>query len=84
MSSGLDREVEKLYAARSTRGVEMNSTDENLLHCMNSQSIEVKIERLVTKRNEVLCVVDKNEDLIMFAGKKRTSLIRVLHGGNDI
>ena len=86
MSNSLDRKVKKLYAARSMREVEMNSIHENLLHCINSQIIGVKIERLVTKRKEAFMgVVDKNEDLIMFAGKKCTcSLFRSVLGGNDI
>ena len=41
-----------------------------MLHCINSQSRRVKVERLVTKCNEAfMTVVDKNEDLIAFAGR---------------
>ena len=61
---------------------------EDILHCTNSQSRRVKIERLVTKCNEVfMTVVDKNKDLIAFAGKTEdpSALVPslVLLGGND-
>ena len=49
---------------------ELHAIHEDILHCINSQSRRVKIERLVTKCNEAfMTVVDKNEDLIAFAGK---------------
>ena len=67
MSNSLDRKVKKLYAARSKREAELH---EDILHSINSQSRRVKVERLVTKCNEAfMTVVDKNEDLIAFAGK---------------
>ena len=62
--------IKKLYAARSKREAELHAIHENFLHCINSQSRRVKIERLVTKCKEVfMTVVDKIEDLIAFAGK---------------
>ena len=70
MSNSLDRKVKKLYAARSKREAELHAINENILHSINSQSRRVKVERLVTKCNEAfMTVVDKNEDLIAFAGK---------------
>ena len=70
MSNGLDQKVKKLYAARSKREAELHAIHEDILHCINSQSRRVKVERLVTKCNEAfMTVVDKNEDLIAFAGK---------------
>ena len=69
-SNSLDENVKKLYAARSKREAELHAIHENILHCVNSQSRRVKVERLVTKCNEAfMTVVDKNEDLIDFAGK---------------
>ena len=68
MSNSLDQKVKKLYAARSKREAELHAIHEDILHCINSQSRRVKVERLVTKCNEAfMTVVDKNEDL--FAGK---------------
>ena len=70
MSNSLDQKVKKLYAARSKREAELHAIHEDILHCINSQSRRVKVERLVTKCNEAfMTVVDKNEDLIAFAGK---------------
>ena len=59
-----------MYAARSKREAELHAILEDILHCINSQSRRVKVDRLVTKCNEAfMTVVDKNEDLIAFAGK---------------
>ena len=70
MSNSLDQKVKKLYPARSKREVELHALHEDILHCINNQSRRVKVERLVTKRNEAfMTVVDKNGDLIAFAGK---------------
>ena len=70
MSNSLDQKVKKLYAARSKREAELHAIHEDILHCINSQSRRVKVERLVTKCSEAFrTVVDKNEDLIAFAGK---------------
>ena len=70
MPNSLDQKVRKLYAARSKREAELHAIHEDILHCINSQSRQVKVESLVTKCNEAfLTVVDKNEDLIAFAGK---------------
>ena len=70
MSNSLDQKVKKLYAARSKREAELHAIHEDILHCINSQSRRVKVERLVTKCSEAfMTVVDKNEDLIAFAGK---------------
>ena len=70
MSNSLDQKVKKLYAARSEREAELHAIHEDILHCINSQSRRVKVERLVTKCNQAfMIVVDKNEDLIAFAGK---------------
>ena len=70
MSNSLDQKVKKLYAARSKREADLHAKHEDILHCINSQSRRVKVERLVTKCNELfMIVVDKNEDLIAFAGK---------------
>ena len=70
MSNSLDQEVKKFYAARSKREAELHAIHEDILHCINSQSRRVKVELLVTKCNEAfMTVVDKNEDLIAFAGK---------------
>ena len=83
MSNSLDQKVKKLYAARSKREAELHAIHEDILHCINSQSRRVKVERLVTKCNEAfMTVVDKNEDLIAFAGKT-CSFTRVLLRGND-
>ena len=72
MSNSLDQKVKKLYAARLNREVELQAIHEDILHCTNSQSRRVKVERLVTKRNEAfMTVVDKNEDLIALAGKTK-------------
>ena len=70
MSNSLDQKVKNLYADRPKREVELHAIHEDIRHCKNSQIRRVKIERLVTKCNEALMtVVDKNEDLIAFAGK---------------
>ena len=70
MSNSLDQKNKKLYAARSKREAQLHAIHEDTLHCINSQSRRVKVERLVTKCNEAfMTVVDKNEDLIAFAGK---------------
>ena len=70
MSNSLDQKVRKLYAARSKREAELHAIHEDILHCINSQSRQVKVESLVTKCNEAfMTVVDKNEDLIAIAGK---------------
>ena len=70
MSNGLDQKVKKLYAARSKREAELHAIHDDILHCINSQSRRVKVERPVTKCNEAfMTVVDKNEDLIAFAEK---------------
>ena len=70
MSSSLDQKVKKLYAARSKREADLHAIHEDILHCINIQSRRVKVERLVTKCNDAfMTVVDKNEDLIAFAGK---------------
>ena len=59
-----------MYAARSKREADLHSIHEDVFHGINSQSRRVKVERLVTKCNEAfMTVVDKNEDLIAFAGK---------------
>ena len=69
MSNSLDQKVKNLYAARSKRGVELHAIHEDFLPCINNQSRRVKVERLVTKCSEAfMTVVDKNEDLIAFAG----------------
>ena len=70
MSNSLDQKVKKLYAARSKREAELHAIHEDILHCINSQSRRVKVEPLVTKCNEAfMTVVDKNMELIAFAGK---------------
>ena len=70
MSNSLDQKVKKLYAARLKREAELHAIHDDIIHCINSQSRRVKVERLVTKCNEAFrTVVDKNEDLIAFAGK---------------
>ena len=70
MSNSLDQKMKKLYAARSKREAELHAIHEDILHCINNQSRRVKFERLVTRCNEAfMTVVDKNEDLIAFAGK---------------
>ena len=70
MSNNLDQKVKKLYAARSKREADLHAIHEDILHCINSESRRVKVERLVTNFNEaIMTVVDKNEDLIAFAGK---------------
>ena len=70
MSISLDQKVKKLNAARSKREAELHAIHEYILHCINSQSRRVQVERLVTKCNEAfMTVVDKNEGLIAFAGK---------------
>ena len=70
MSNGLDQKFKKLYAARSKREAELHAIQEDILHCINSQSRRVKVERLVKKCNEAfMTVVDKNDNLIAFAGK---------------
>ena len=70
MSNSLDQKVKKMYAARSKREAELHAIHEDILHCINSQSRQVKIEHLVKKCNDAfMTVVDKNEDLIAFAGK---------------
>ena len=70
MSNSLDQKVKKFYAARSKREAELHARHEDILHCINSQSRRVKVERLVTKCKEAfMTVVHKNEDLIAFAGK---------------
>ena len=70
MFNSLDQKIKKLYAARSKREAELHAIHEDFLHCINSQSRRVKVERLVTKCNEAfMTVVVKNEDLIAFAGK---------------
>ena len=75
MSNSLDQKVKKLYAAKSKREAELHSIHEYILHCINSQSRRVKLERLLIKCNEAfMTVVDKNEDLIAFAGKKLVSV----------
>ena len=80
MSNSLDQKVKKLYAARSKREAELHAIHEDILHCINSQSRRVKVERLVTKCNEAfMTVVDKNEDLIAFAGKQRIQVHLFLH-----
>ena len=38
MSNSLDQKVKKLYAARSKREAELHAIDEDILHCINSQS----------------------------------------------
>ena len=59
-----------MYAARSKREAELHAKHDDILHSINSQSRRVKVERLVTECNEAfMTVVDKNEDLIAFAGK---------------
>ena len=81
MSNSLDQKVKKLYAARSKREAELHDIHEDILHCINSQGRRVKVERLVTKCNEAfMTVVDKNEDLIAFAGKTEdpSALVRSL------
>ena len=70
MSNSLDQKAKKLYAARSKREAELHAIHEDILHCINSRSRRVKVERLVTKCKEAfMTVVDKNEHLIAFAGK---------------
>ena len=70
MSNSLDQKVKKLYAARSKREAELHAIHEDILHCINCQSRRVKVYQLVTKCNEAyMTVVDKNEELITFAGK---------------
>ena len=50
---------------------ELHSVHEDIPHCINSRSKRVQVKRLVTKCNETfVSVVDKNEDLISFAGKR--------------
>ena len=70
MSNSLDQKVKKLYAARSKREADLHAIHEDIFHCINSQSRRVNVERLVKKCNEAfITIVDKNEDLIAFAGK---------------
>ena len=70
MSNSFGQKVKKWYTSRSKREAELHAIHEDILHCINSQSRRVKVERLVTKCNEAfLTVVDKNENLIAFAGK---------------
>ena len=72
MSNSLYQEVKKLYAARSKREAELHAIKEDILHCINIQSRPVKVECLVTKCNEAfIIVIDKNEELITFAGKTK-------------
>ena len=79
MSNSLDQKVKKFYANRSKREAELQAIHENILHCINSQSKRVKNERLVTKCNEAfMTVVDKNEDLIAFAGKTKDPSVLVI------
>ena len=69
MSNSLDQKLKKMYAARSKREADLHSMHEEILHFINSQSRRVKDERLVTNCNQAfMMVVDKNEDLIAFAG----------------
>ena len=64
------QKFKKFYAARSKREAELHAIHEDNLHCIDSQSKRVKIERLVTKcREAFMTVVGKNENLIAFAGK---------------
>ena len=61
MSNSLDKTINKLYADRSKREAELHAIHEDFLHCINSQSRRVEIERLVTKCNEAfMTVVDQN------------------------
>ena len=70
MSDSLDQKVKKLYAARSKREAELHAMHEDIVHCINSQSRQVEVERLITKCNETfIIVVDENGNLIAFAGK---------------
>ena len=70
MSNSLDQKIKKLYAAMSKREAEMHAIRKNIIHCKNSQIRRMKDERLVTQCKEAfITVVDKNEDLIAFAGK---------------
>ena len=79
MSNSLDQKVKKLYAARSKREAELHAIHEDIFRCINNQSRRVKVERLVTKCNEAfMTVVDRNEDLIAFAGKTEASSALVL------
>ena len=38
MSNSFDQKVQKLYAARSKREAELHAIQEDILHCINSQS----------------------------------------------
>ena len=70
MSNSLPQKVKKLYAARSKREAELHARHEDILHFINSQSRRVKVERLLTECNEAfMTVVDKNQELMAFAGK---------------
>ena len=70
MFNSFDQKFKQLSAARSKGEAELHAIHEDILHFFNSQSVRVKIERLVTKCNEdFMTVVDKNEDSIAFAGK---------------
>ena len=70
LSNSLDQKVKKLYATWSKLEAELRAIHKDILHCINGQSRRKKVERLVTKCNEAfMTVVDKNEDLIAFAGK---------------
>ena len=70
MSNSLDQKVKKLYAARSKREADLHAILKDILHCVDSQSRRVKVERLVTKCNDAfMTVADKIEDRIAIAGK---------------
>ena len=53
MSNSIDQKFKKLYAARSKREAELHAIPEDILPCINSQSRRVKVERPVTKCNEL-------------------------------
>ena len=71
MSNSLDQKIKKNCSLPGQIvKPELHAIHEDFLHCINSQSRRVKVERLVTKCNEAfMTVVHKNGDLIAFAGK---------------
>ena len=80
MFNSLDQKVKKLYAARSKREAELHAIHKDILHCINTQSRRVKVERLVTECNGAfMTVVDKNEELTAFAGKTENPSALVPH-----
>ena len=49
--------IKKLYAAMSKRQAELHAIHEDVPHCINSQSMRVKVDRLVPNCNEAFMTV---------------------------